>query len=344
MTILKDYICVNPFNYMEIHKDKTYACCPSWLNTSVCDSNKLEDYDESVILQKIRESVLDGSYSYCDKKLCPYLSELVHNGIARDVIVKRDSFHRMQLKRRVSFCFDWSCNLSCPSCRNERFNESASSRNEIRNKIDHIQELFGREIGSMSISGTSDPLFSATYREFLENFDRSKFPKLRSIYLQTNGTLLDTSMWERLKPVQDLITTLAVSIDAATEKTYSIVRRGGNWESLQRNLAFIGSLPMEKSFSFVVQDTNYKEMLAFYEMINSICSDRRFTVYYAKISNWGTYTDEEFANKAVYLPDHPEFPEFLKELTKIAGKFGVTTNLNDTIDEYSLIKRRTRLL
>ena len=34
------------------------------------------------------------------------------------------------------------------------------------------------------------------------------------------------------------------------------------------------------------------------------------TVYFSCIVNWGTWTDEEFANQAVWQSDHPEINKF----------------------------------
>ena len=35
---LNDYVCLAPFKSMEIHKNSTFLCCPSWLSTSVENS------------------------------------------------------------------------------------------------------------------------------------------------------------------------------------------------------------------------------------------------------------------------------------------------------------------
>ena len=40
----------------------------------------------------------------------------------------------------------------------------------------------------------------------------------------------------RRKKIHNNIEILVISIDAATEKTYNIVRRGGNWKLLLKNL------------------------------------------------------------------------------------------------------------
>ena len=48
------------------------------------------------------------------------------------------------------------------------------------------------------LSGTADPFASKSFRKFLINFDKKKFPNVNHIHLHTNGLLLTKSMWEQL--------------------------------------------------------------------------------------------------------------------------------------------------
>jgi MoaA/NifB/PqqE/SkfB family radical SAM enzyme len=289
-------------------------------------------------------SVLDGSYKYCDDKLCPYLSELKHNGSAREVMIDKSSFDPKTVGKRISFCFDRSCNLACPSCRTKKISSTNDEMKVIHDRLSRIKSSFGKNIVSMSFSGTCDPFYSTVYREFLENLDLSDFPNLIDIYIQTNGLLLNESQWMRMPVANRLISTIAVSIDAASERTYKILRKGGNWNVLMKNLKFICNLSCFKSFSFVVQDVNYKEMRDFYDMIKMMCNDNNFNVYFAKINNWGTFAEEDFLQKAVYDKYHPMFEDFLVELRKIAGLYNVTTNINDVMVEYNINKTAMRLI
>jgi MoaA/NifB/PqqE/SkfB family radical SAM enzyme len=340
MNILKNYYCSNPFNYIEIHKTDLYTCCPSWLNTPICSIDKIEEFDNSDILKKIQNSVLDGTYSYCNKEFCPYLSELIYNGIPRDIIKLKSI--PINYNKRISFCFDGSCNLACPSCRKTLFFESEESVVKIDKIINDISKIFGKITTSLSISGTCDPFVSKTFRNFLINFDKIKFPRLKSIYLQTNGLLLNEEMWNKISKVNNIIT-MAVSVDAATKETYSIVR-GGNFNTLIENLKFISTLKCKKTFSFVVQDTNYKEMESFFKLISNLNPVGSYNIYFSKINNWGTYTDEEFRIKEIFKEYHPDFNLFLEELSKITLKYNVVTNMNDIIEKYSLNNPQIRLI
>jgi hypothetical protein len=76
---LKKYFCSVPFKNLEIHTKVCFACCPSWLPNKIETSEiPLKDVWNSDPIVDIRNSIIDGSFKYCDKELCPYLSKLVN--------------------------------------------------------------------------------------------------------------------------------------------------------------------------------------------------------------------------------------------------------------------------
>ena len=68
---------------------------------------------------------------------------------------------------------------------------------------------------------------------------------------------------------------------------------------------------------FVVQDHNYQEMPDFVKLGKELGVDQ---VMFQKISNWGTFSEDEFANRAIYLESHPEFTHFVKIASKTVFK------------------------
>lgn len=342
--ILKNYVCLNPFSYLEVHKDSVYCCCPSWLNTPIGKTNELDTVWKDDTLKKIQDSVLDGSYSYCDKTQCPYISELYYNNVSIGLFQKKSEFNRINYAdgpTRVSLCFDSSCNLACPSCRVDFIVANYKDLIRIEKTMQDISNLFGKTVSFMSVSGTADTFASKTFRKLLIDFDYEKFPNVKSLYIQTNGLLLTEDMWNALENTHKIVNTIGISIDAGTKETYNIVRLGGDWDVLMNNLKFISQINKTKEFSFVVQDTNYKEMLTFYDLIMGLNPKGSFKIYFSKIANWGTYTDAEYLQKQIWSESHPEFPSFLEELRKVAFKYKVVTNMNDIIDKYSLKRQNT---
>jgi molybdenum cofactor biosynthesis enzyme MoaA len=204
----------------------------------------------------------------------------------------------------------------------------------IDDTIDKITSKYGSSIKMLYLSGSADPFASKSIRKFLLNFDRTKFPNVNHIHLHTNGLLLTEKMWNSLSHIHDLIKTIEISIDAANEDVYSQVRRGGNWDTLLTNLTTVSNLGLKDvRVSFVVQDTNYFQMLEFYTIMMEIFKNK-VTVYFNKITNWGTYSDTEFLSKQIWSPHHTEFTLFIKELDKINKKYRCIHNMYDIINAY----------
>ncbi len=335
--ILKQYICTTPFVYLEVHKGGAHSCCPSWLPNKI---SSLEDIDkawESEELKKVQESILDGSYKYCSKTQCPYLSELLVTGNKPKGFVDKSNFNINDYKSgptNINFAFDRSCNLTCPSCRNVAIMADGTELEFIDNTINKIVDIYGKNMTMLYLSGTADPFASKSIRKLLLNFDRKKFPKVNHIHLHTNALLLTEKMWNSLSHIHDLIKTIEISIDAANEETYKIVRRGGDWQTLLNNLDFISTIKLSnKNVSFVTQDTNYMEMEDFYMLMNKIFKNN-INVFFNKITNWGTYTPAEFAIKQIWNESHPEFQIFLHQLNKINKKYKCTHNMHDIIEKH----------
>ena len=77
--------------------------------------------------------------------------------------------------------------------------------------------------------------------------------------------------WYAIKSLWPNIIRVLISVDAATEDTYKIVRKNGNFKKLQRNLIDFDELVDSKNFpnlinwqtNFILQRDNYKELKDF---------------------------------------------------------------------------------
>ena len=339
-------MCKTPFMYMELHKNGIYSCCPSWLDTKVGELDEIETVWKSETLNNIHNSILDDSYKYCSKSKCPYLSQILNEGTIPNGFIKKKDFNYELHKdgpTNVNFSFDRSCNLSCPTCRNFVIMADGSELEFVENTMDSVIKNFGKTIKLIYLSGTADPFASKTFRKFLINFDKTKFPNLISIHLHTNGLLFTEQIWNSLKNVHQYIHSFEISIDAANKETYEIVRRGGNWDVLIENLKFISTLNIvNKKVSFVVQDTNYLEMEEFYNLMMKIFNNK-VDVYFGKILNWGTYSESEFKIKNICDEAHPEFNMFLNNLNKVNKKYKCLHNMHDIINKHLPNKTKTLL-
>ena len=72
---LSGRFCSKPFDYFEaqdLGDGKVFVCCPTWLNVVVgkLTTQSVSEAFNSKVNQEVRKSILDGTYKYCNKKLC----------------------------------------------------------------------------------------------------------------------------------------------------------------------------------------------------------------------------------------------------------------------------------
>ena len=166
---------------------------------------------------------------------------------------------------------------------------------------------------------------------------------MESIHIQTNGIIWTEQLWNRMNGIHPFVKSCEISIDAASKNTYeNEVRIGGDWEVLMKQLKFIVNIPTINhfSFSFVVQDKNYKEMYDFYKLITDLTDgiNKSISIFFNHIVNWGTYTEEEFLIRDVANKSNELHSDFLLELQKIHNQKNVSHNFN------YLLKKKINLI
>ena len=337
----KDFFCSTPFTYTEVFDKQQFLCCPSWLKEDIYETNDILKNFNSDKSNKIRESVIDGSYKYCDEKQCPHLASL-SKGTLLDRRLKLKSSNPIPTPHiaNINFCFDRSCNLQCPSCRSELINYLGNDRISVDDKLRQVEENFSTTLQYLYLSGSADPFFSKSFRQFLINFDPTKFPILRNIHLHTNGLLWTESLWNKMKGIHKYVNTCEVSIDAATKDTYeNKVRIGGSWDTLLERLNFILSINTIRkyTFSFVVQDSNFIEMYDFWNMLTTVNKKykKNITIFFNHMTNWGTFTDEEYREKDIGDTNHKLHSNFVTEINKVNDLQNVTHNFKQFIKKKS---------
>lgn len=344
-----------PFMYTDVQWSAQYICCPSWNSKSirVDEHGNEEDWhtnfnDTADVMRNwtsglaydVRKSMLDGSYKYCDHIVCPRLNQLINKKEKPYLFREIEDFKKVyninseeDLKNfktppeEILFGFDRSCNLKCPSCRvnlipNDNL-ESETHKSKLH-LLKSIEDNFSSNIKRMMITGSGDPFYSKIYRDYLINFDKSKYPNLEQIQIITNGNLLNEKLWKQMKATP-YIKTIEVSIDAATKDTYETkTRLNGQWDVLIKNLKFLATqdaIIEQFVCSMVVSKNNYKEVSMFYELITDIFKDSKFkweiSINYRQIVDWGTYSSEELNGLQIFQKEHPLFEDFIQEIKKI---------------------------
>ena len=341
------YICAVPFTSFEIQDKDNYLCCASWLTKPIPKSTSIKNSWNSVEANEIRESILDGSYKYCDENQCPFLNQVQKFGnkgkieplYLKDKLPKVlqqqiSNFKNKKLEPEIlQFSFDRSCNLECPSCRIGIITANSKKIKEVEATIQEIEDTYSTSITTLYITGSGDPFISVGFRNFLRNFNKEKYPNLKQIHLHTNATKWNKKMWSSMKNIHPYVKTCEISIDAGTKDTYeNITRIGGKWDELIENLKFISTISTLKRIkpSFVVQKANYKEMKIFYQLMVHIFGNKA-NVFYGKVNNWGTFSEEEFNKIKVWDKKHPEHSNFLNEVNSTLPAKNAWSNLQEFI-------------
>lgn len=365
--ILKDYVCLMPFVYTDVQQASQFVCCPSWCFKSlrVNKEGEEEDWSEyfdttadvmrnwtSTPAYEIRKSMLDGSYRHCDHVICPRLNELINDGSKIPyMFMKKEDFQKTfniysedDIKKfdtppeEILFGFDRSCNLKCPSCRVGLIPNDDIESEDYKNKLhllNSIEKNFSSGLKRIMITGSGDPFYSKIYRDYLVNFDISKYPKLEGLQIITNGNLLTEKMWNSMKATP-YIKTIEISIDAGTKETYEVkTRLNGRWDVLIENLTFLATqdhIIDEFVVSMVVSKHNYLEMSLFHQTMTNIFKNSKFkkgfVINYRQLVDWGTFSHDLLKELQVFEPNNPLFDDFLIQLKEIDKKPFVNHNFN----------------
>ena len=362
--IQNEYICGLPFTEMQLKtinsEDTMTFCCLQW-SPYVMGSIESKNHDDvwnGAGAKEFRKSILNGSYKYCNKRICSIFNNAKHNMIPRNSLNRSDdnqsSNNRMATRlrkasnllaeqlnspepthvdrpRHIFIAYDEGCNLACPSCRTHIKKVSRDKKNEM-------DDLFERVVRPLLISGPTlltasghgDPLGSKHLRDKLSSLQGIQYKDLR-INLQTNGLLLNSNGWQTISSISSNLEDVRISIDAATKDTYEVVRFPGVWEDLMNSLKVTVAKRNQFNFrvviNFCIQDFNFREIQLFAELGNALNVDK---INFQHLVNWGTYSPDDYKRRNVVDPLHPNHREF-KEL------------LISTVSQYSNIQLSSSL-
>ena len=181
----KNFTCILPETNMTMDKDGyIFICsCEGFLPYPVghiFDFYRLHDIWNNPVAKKLQENTKAGStFKFCDLKHChgPFEEE--------------DPFHDFT----INITTDDSCNLQCPSCRNElMYYKSGKQFEKKKSYVKKFLELLDKYKGSVLIEfAGGEPFASKIYSEIIYNYKPN--PKHR-FTIRSNATLIDQSKFE----------------------------------------------------------------------------------------------------------------------------------------------------
>ena len=331
---LSKFACMVPFKHIEIHtRGQVSACCWTWLPTWV--GNLLTDSAEDVINNLDRKQIQDdmrcGNFSHCNDQ-CPQLNSFLNNQTDYWDLVPKDNLdHRLKsATMNVGFSYDLSCNLQCPSCRDNLIVWKPDDPNDedgqriklIHNKVKDLVNILltQHQLVNLNITGSGDAFASPLYWGYLLELASKPVPSNLRINLKTNGVMMTEENWNDIKPLWPIIEFVEVSVDAATENVYKIVRKNGNFKKLKKNLDVFDQLVYDGCFprlngwqtNIVVQRDNYKDLKAFVEWQLTFKSKPK--IWTNLLAQWGHLSNERFEKMAVWQSNNPNRSELVKIL------------------------------
>jgi hypothetical protein len=344
---LREYLagsfCDRPWTCLDLNaydiKAGYLSVCDAWSPVFIggVHQNSLFEIWNSRMTQEYRKSILDGSFRYCSKLRCPHISgrtlpkrpaapkcvQQEHSAVPGveknredDATAKPEAWGLINKMGPTSVCIgvDRNCNLACPQCRAD-FHVSKKSEEEEANRILGLfSPEFMSSVRSLRMNTAGEVFFGKPSRRFLKSLTREQFPDLR-FDLISNGQLLNRRTFDEFD-LRNRMVSLSISMDAATEATYRIVRRGGDFSRLLSNLAFLDSLRHQKGekftlfLEFIVSAWNFREMPLFVRLAKQFHADR---VVFGAIFN-AHFTKDEFSQIDIADTQHPSHSEFLEVL------------------------------
>ena len=319
--------CSRPFTWFEVTGDasgcgKTCLCCTAWVDGAV--GNLLNQTAAEIwngeAAQSFRRSILDGSFSQCNASRCPYLQTVTgpvqHADSVSDArmkqVIEQGLTELPWGPQDINCAYDRSCNLSCPTCRPSRIID-VDRGDDFKVIQDKLERDVLPDANSLYITGSGDAFGSPHFNKWLRTMQLDRMSDIH-IHLHTNAQLWTPKMWRQIPDdVKRCIKSAEISIDAAKATTYSVNRRGGDFDRLLDNLDFIAQLRADEKLhhlklSMVVQLNNFREMPAFVELGKRFRAD---TVYFSKLINWGTFSELVYRFRSVHLPLNKSHQEFL---------------------------------
>ena len=329
------YYCTRPFDWFSaLDNGNVVPCCPPWVNGYTfgnLNDNTVEEVWNSDKAKKFRESILDGSYRYCNEKSCPHMQSKSECVLTLDEIITAQKYqvHDDIVKNRthlshgpmiINCDYDRSCNLSCPSCRPKTIIITGEKKKRALEMQDMLIKDGFKDATHITCTASGDAFASPVFRTMLQQLKPVHAPKLQKMTILSNGLLIK-KYWPTLSDyTKEKVQYISISIDAASADVYKINRRGGNWDDLKDNLSFIRDLRKAgdiKGFltSFVVQENNFHQIKDFFNLCKDYNVDcvqlQIFEPDFLRDLGCGTYFDE-WVEKAVQERTHPKHQQLLE--------------------------------
>lgn len=268
--------------------------------------NTMSEVYNSEAAKHFRQTLLDGTYDYCNEENCPWMA----NGILESQMIEVDEIP--EYPQIISLAYDRRCNYHCTCCIS-RCNDTIDAavqekiEKEIRKALPYVKNFSANGLGELFVSKGMMKLISEWNPEDIENADFD---------LETNGSLFYKQNWEKIKNIGNAKLSVALTVHSFDEAAYQYL--SGTKIPISQifeNLRFVKKLREEGKINCleiatVMQERNFRTLPEFIDRcLHEFGADRvrirRFLPEKAMDENLEWFFD-------IRNPLHPYHQEYLE--------------------------------
>ena len=173
------------------------------------DNTMLEVY-HSDAAKHFRQTLLDGTYDYCNEENCPWMA----NNMLESQMVEVDEIPKYP--QIISLAYDRRCNYHCTCCISRcdsMLDPTVQEKieNEVREALPYVKNFSANGLGEVFASEGMMKLISEWKPENIENAEFD---------LETNGSLFHEDNWEKIKNIGNAKLNVALTVHSFDEAAY----------------------------------------------------------------------------------------------------------------------------
>lgn len=253
-------ICNRGLNFVQVLGNGDVRLC-AWNYDNVIGNLLEQDFYDiyhGEKAQKIRNSLIEGTYQYCPVDRCPFLA----NGTMSGEQVEIDGIP--EYPEELYLAYDRTCNYRCTSCIN-----CNPIPDEYKNNIEIIEKKLEpvlKKVRKIGANGEGELFASPSILKVLRNWKPEAPAEEISVSLETNGSLFTPENWEKISNLGQYHLKVNITIMSFDEGTYQFLS-GTKLPvaNLEKNLLFVKSLREkgiinELELATVMQEYNFREI------------------------------------------------------------------------------------
>lgn len=261
-------ICRRVVDFVQIINAQGEVRTCSWRRDNIIGNMLEEDLCDILCnerVEKIREGMQSGDYSYCDADNCPYLS----NNKMEDILVNSEEIPIYPSE--LYLAYEGVCNYHCTCCTSHEHMED-TRKHDYGHNYDLLEERLKKilpHVKTLSANGRGELFASKRTLKLLQTWKPLASADEVKVILETNGSMFDEKHWKKIENLGQYHLSVLITIMSFDEKVYQHL--SGTKLPISRiedNLRFVKSLREKEIINYlelatVLQEENFREMPEF---------------------------------------------------------------------------------